>query len=710
MDLNKYAYDKDDLAKDIRRSPFMRITPAFMCGIAAGYLTPLKFVSPVAPAVAILVALAVLVALHAIERKTGNGDFASHAGALCLFVFLLAGLYSARLQPSESALPLGEERYYRLLTTENPHSGKKCSRVDAEVLAHSSDGKTWSRCRERTIVYFHDNAPVSLVPGDVFLCRTTFASIPHPSNPDEFDFAERMARAGIFAYSFTDAENVAVVERGRISLYKRFVLNVQRSAYETLQNAGLGEDELAVMTALFTGNKEYLDDDLRQAYAASGTVHLLAVSGLHVGIIFAVLEFLLRFAGRSRGARIAKGTVTLVVLWVYASIAGMSPSITRACTMFSIFVLGDMYGRRRNTYNNIALAAFVSCAVNPGAMFELGFQLSYAAVLGIVCFQPKFAAMLSCGNRFVNTLTGYASVTLAAQLGTLPIILFAFKSFPAYFLSANLIVVPLTSVLMYLGLGVMALSWSDFPLTVGGAALDFCASTTIRIVRFFGALPGAVVGGIYVNGVQCFLLVVAVVSFALLLSSRKRMFAKTLLVSLTGVFLVHAFHRHEAANRREFGMFRVNKAFYAYFIDRGEGFSVRDTASFGVSFDGKTRNYMMKRGFVSERDLEAFSLTDSVPRSRGGLVLFAGKRIAFSSRLESTEKPSVAPLPVDYLMVTDGDGASPDKLLACYAPGQIVVADNLSVGKRERWIRLAEARRIPCHDIRGEGFWNCKIE
>jgi competence protein ComEC len=710
VDKSKYTYGADDFAKDIRQSPFVRITLAFIGGIVAAELTPLKFVSPVVPAVSIPLALIVPVVLYLIRRNGRNRDFAPHVGAICLFVFFLAGICSARLQPSASTLPLGEERYYRLLTTENPHAGRKFSRVDAKVLAYSSDGYTWNRSQEHTIVYFSGSASAILSPGDVFVCRTTFNSIPHPSNPDEFDFAEYMARSAIFACSYIEAANAVVVEQGQISFYKRFVLNIQHSVYGILHRAGLGKEELAVMTALFTGNKEYLDDDLREAYAASGTVHLLAVSGLHVGIIFMVLQFLMRFAGGRRGARIVKGTITLLVLWTYAAIAGMAPSIVRACTMFSIFVIGDMWGRRRNTYNNIAFAAFISCAVNPGAIFELGFQLSYAAVLGIVCFQPKFMRILSCRNRFANTVAESASVTLAAQLGTLPIILFVFKSFPAYFLSANLIVVPLTSVLMYLGLAVAALSWNDLLLTVGGAVLDFCVSITIRIVRFFSALPGAVVGGIYINELQCLLLAVAIVSLAFLMSSGKRIFTKVILVSLTGIFAVHALYRYEAANSREFGLFRVNRAFYAYFIDRGRVFSVRDTASFGVSFDGKTRNYMMRRGFVPERDMEAFSLADSVPCSRDGLILFAGKRIALSSQLESTGTSPLVPLPVDYLMVTGGDGASPDELLACYAPRHIVVADNLPFGKRERWLSLAGARRIPCRDIRGEGFWNCKIK
>jgi competence protein ComEC len=708
----KYAYTSDDFAEDIRRSPFVRVTLAFAGGIAAAYFTPLKFVSSVVPAAAILVALVVSAALHAAKGKGRIRYFSPHTGALYLWVFFFAGVCMARLQPSASALPLDEERYYRLLTAENPRyrTGRKYSTVDARVLAHSSDGKSWSRCGERAIVFFSGDASAILSPGDVFVCRTTFSSIPHPSNPDEFDFAAHMARIGIFAYSYVEAANATTVEQGRISFYKRFVLNIQRSVYEILRGAGLGKDEFGVMTALFTGNKEYLDSDLREAYAASGTVHLLAVSGLHVGIVYMVLQFLMRFAGGRRSAKIVKGIVTLIVLWIYAAVAGMAPSIARACTMFSIFVIGDVWGRRRNTYNNIALAAFVSCAANPGALFELGFQLSYAAVLGIVCFQPKFMQILSCRNRFANTVAEGASVTLAAQLGTLPIILFVFRSFPVYFLFANLIVVPLTSVLMYLGLTVAALSHSDFLLTAGGAALNFCVSITIRIVRFFSSLPGAVVEGIYIGKLQCLLLAVAILSLVFLMLSRRRMFANVLLVSLTGIFAIHALYRHETANSREFGLFRVNRAFYAYFIDRGQGFSVRDTASFGVSFDSKTRNYMTRRGFVSERDLEAFSLADSFPCSRSGLILFAGKRIALSSQLESAGKPPAAPLPVDYLMVTGSDGASPDELLACYAPQHIVVADNLPFGKRKKWLSLAAARRIPCRDIRGEGFWNCMIK
>jgi competence protein ComEC len=540
-------------------------------------------------------------------------------------------------------------------------------------------------------------------PGDVLVCKTVFNETPPPQNPEEFDYREYLRRKKIFSTSFVNSENIAVVDSGQINFYKKFIFKLQQYSLETLQKAQLKSEELAVALALLIGDKQLLEDDLRNSYTNSGTIHLLAVSGLHVGIVFMILNFVLRFMDRKKKMRLIKGFIILISLWIYASIAGLAASIVRASAMFSIFIIADMTGKSKSTYNNMALSCFIMCLANPYVIFESGFQLSYLAVLGIVYFQPKFMKPFYNCNKFAKPFVECMTVTVAAQLGTLPVILYIFKTFPTYFLLSNLILVPYTSVVMYIGAIVVALSWQPSLLFISGTVLNYAIYLMNWTVQFFDRMPNSTIDGIQINGIQCILLVVSIISLAFLFSFKKRVFFTAILVSMIGLFSISAFHSYKASSHKEFGMFGVKRAFYAYFIENGKGFFIRDTVSINKSFDFNTKNYLISRGFCSEQDLTGLSLADSIPDLYKGVLLFSGKKIALSSKLTLSNSFSGTPLNVDYLFITERQNIKPETVLSCYNPAKIIIANNLPVSKITEWIEIAESRKIPYHNIKTDG-------
>jgi competence protein ComEC len=618
-------------------------------------------------------------------------------------IFFFLGVSLVQLNPLKTTVPLNEENYFELLVTENPVNTDNALRINVKIRAFSADKEHWTKCDELSIIYMGKDSTLRFSPGDVLVCQTVFNDISPPQNHEEFDYKTYLKRKKIFSTSFVNAGKLVVVDSGQINPYIKFIFKLQQYALETLQNAGLESEELAVALALLTGDKQYLEDDLRNSYVASGTVHLLAVSGLHVGIVFIILNFALQFMDRRKKMRILKGCIILGSLWIFASIAGLASSIVRASTMFSIFVVADMTNKSKSTYNNIAFACFIMCIMNPYAIFETGFQLSYLAVLGIVYFQPKFMKPFHNCNRFLKPVLESSMVTLSAQLGTLPVILLSFKLFPTYFLFSNLILVPYTSVVMYIGALVVALSWQPFLLMLGGWALNHAIYAMNWVVKFFDKLPHSTVDGIYINGIQCTLLVVSILSLAFLLSFKKRIFFAMILISLIGIFSINALHSYKASSHKEFGIFGVEMAFYAYFIENGKGFSIRDTVSVNSSFDFNTKNYLIKRGFRSEQDLTGLSLSDSIPNSYKGVLLFAGKKIALLSQLKVNATFSGVPLNVDYLCVTQRHNDKPETVLACYNPSKIIIANNLPAYKIAEWIHIAESKKIPYHNVKTNG-------
>jgi len=689
-------YSSSDFLKDIKCAPFIRITIPLMLGVVVQYKSALN-VNGLFFVIPLLLSLLLFVLFKASKQYSKAWIYGLHYYLLLFF----AGICLVQARPQQSAIPLGEKVFCRFVVTDNPKINEKSIGLSVKINAFSVDGEKWEKCKEKSIVYVSKNDNVNISAGDEMLCKAVFNEINSIRNPEEFNYKEYLAMRKIFSSSFINTNDIAKIDSAQISVYKKAVLNIQDYAHNALSQAGLGNDELSVAIALLIGNKQYLDDDLRQAYVSSGTIHVLAVSGLHVGIIFMILSFLLQFMNRNNKTRIAKGFIILLSLWAYASIAGLAPSICRAALMFSVFVVADMTGRTKNTYNNIAFSCFVLTIINPLIIFDVGFQLSYSAVLGIVFFQPKFMKLLESRSKLVNAITGCLTVTLAAQLATLPIILYTYKLFPIYFLISNLIIVPIIPFVMYLGLMTITtsaiISWTSLIFEIFGVIFNLSIKSMNFFVKTIESLPGSVADGIYINSAQCLMLCACVLFLALIFAFRNIVFTKLLLVTLIGVFTIRAIHLYDISAQKEFGVFNTGKPFYAFFIKPQQSFALSDTQT--TAFDYNTKNYLIKKGFKSEKDLHLYILTDSIPESYKGIVLFSGLRIGILSQLEINNNYNETPFDLDYLYVTES--INPETVLKCYNPAEIYLSNNLPGYIANEWANTKESLK---------SFWKLSIE
>jgi competence protein ComEC len=206
-----------------------------------------------------------------------------------------------------------------------------------------------------------------------------------------------------------------------------------------------------VAEALLLGIKDDLDDSVSDAYSTSGTLHVLAVSGLHVALIFAILGKILHGLYSVRFGSITALSIQIGATWFYAVLSGFSPSIIRAAVMLSLISIGKNMKRRPSSGNMLLASAFFILIADPDSLFDLGFQLSYLAVTGIIYLAEPIENLILVKYRLLSLLWESASVTIAAQLFTTPLILYHFGRFPIYFLLANLTIVPWSSLILYAG-------------------------------------------------------------------------------------------------------------------------------------------------------------------------------------------------------------------------------------------------------------------
>lgn len=296
---------------------------------------------------------------------------------------------------------------------------------------------------------------------------------------------------------------------------------LQQRLYDRLSAAGLEGDELATVGALTLGYKEDLDPALKRHFQASGAAHVLAVSGLHTGIIYGLLLFILTLGGRVRPMhenRLGRWSISLiiiVIMWGYAYLTGMTPSVVRAVLMLSLVEIGRALYRFSLTLNTIASSAFLILMVHPSSLWSVSFQLSYAATTAIVLFTPSFLSLPReqgrAKSRFWTYFIGIIVVSIAAQIGTLPITIYYFHQVSSYFLLANLIVLPLATVLVPSGLITIALGGSSLGLIAGKITWAF-AWLMNHAVEWIEHLPGSTIPA-HTNGWMVFVYYVLLLLF-----------------------------------------------------------------------------------------------------------------------------------------------------------------------------------------------------
>ena len=356
------------------------------------------------------------------------------------------------LYPEEKAVYDSLYVYTFILSSEN-HSTAKYERYEAQTYY----GKVYAYIKRDSLnTKFHT--------GDTIIAATR---IRRPDSIGSFDYRKYLLRKGIIGSAF--------IYRYEVKSNESYSPTLQKRLYDRLSSAGLEGDELATTGAITLGYKEDLDPAVKHRFQSSGAAHVLAVSGLHTGIIYLIVISILTLGGRikplyeNRLGRCALSITVICIMWLYAWITGLTPSVVRAVVMVTIVETGKMFYRHGVSVNSIAAAAFFILLARPLDLWSVGFQLSFAATFAIVLLANRSEKKLHlrAKNRFLNWILGMIIVSVAAQLGTLPLTIYYFGYVSTYFLLTNLIVLPIATFLVPSGIVSIAL---------GGTTAGICFS------------------------------------------------------------------------------------------------------------------------------------------------------------------------------------------------------------------------------------------
>ena len=380
--------------------------------------------------------------------------------------------------------------------------------------------------------------------GDRILIKNKFIAIKESLNPHQFNYKNYLVKQGIHQQVYTTKQELLLLDQTSTS-FLGFIAAFRLKIQQSLQQYDFSEDELAIMNALLLGQRQDISKELTANYSKAGAIHILAVSGLHVGIILWMLSFVLKPLERYKKGKVIKLVLVLLFLWFFAVLAGMSASVTRAVTMFSAIAIGQFYNKRNAVEHSLIFSMFILLLLKPLFLFDVGFQLSYLAVFGIIWVQPVFYQLWKPKYYIIDKGLQLITVSTAAQLGVLPISLFYFHQFPGLFFLSNLLIIPFLGVILGTGIIVLGLSYLTilpiFLVDIYGGII----SILNRLVAFIARQEAFLFSDISFSFIKMFfsyLVIIACFQFFLKRNAKRCLFFLSSVLVFQSVFFYEKYH------------------------------------------------------------------------------------------------------------------------------------------------------------------------
>lgn len=529
---------------------------------------------------------------------------------------------------------------------------------------------------KQIVCYFQpDSLKEELNPGDEFIFEGRIQPFRNAVNLNDFDYVSYMSNQGYAGWVYVLSDSRMPTGNEVITL-KTKAQYLRARIIRFYQQLGFNETQYTILAALTLGYQEALSDDIKQSFRATGTAHVLSVSGLHVGIIYAVLSFLLSFIKRtSRGYRI-KPVLIIILLWLYAFITGLPPSVIRAAAMLTVFCLSEIFNRNSFTLNGLYIAAFFMLLFRPLWLFDVSFQLSFISVLAILYLHPKAVSLINLKNNVLRYVWQMFTLSVVAQLGTFPLCLYYFGTFPTYFFISNMLVVPLVTFITYAAMSIVlaklltyilpGLGYYIFylPLKILQGLVDILTS----VISFFEKLPYAVISDVHISGINLLLLSLFIICTLIFLIYKK---SKAVVIALSTVLIMLSLHFYSNISKEP---------------DRLIVYRRSDTAELKWFVDGQ--EYFLKYANTDTLN-QVYRIKD-----KSLLVLrsneFKGKQIASQFK-------------ADIIILSKGGSYSISDIKNAFATQFIILDSSLPDASSRRLVKESQKHNITCYQVTQDG-------
>jgi competence protein ComEC len=523
------------------------------------------------------------------------------------------------------------------------------------------------------LIAIKDTTANKLYYGDELLIPAKYNPIDPPFNPAEFNYKKYLANQNVYHQAFLYPKQYVVLNHNAGNPIIAYSLRLRQRLVDKLKLNMHDTSAIAVASTLILGYKADLSNEVLQAYSKTGTIHILSVSGGHVAIIYLLLNLIFGFLGRYKYGKIFKALLIITLIWYYSMLTGFSPAVCRATVMISLIIIGRAYSRYINTLNILAISAFFLLLYNPLFITDVGFQLSYLAVAGLIIFQPLVYKWLTFKNKWADKLWAACSVSIAAQVITFPLSAFYFHQFPVYFLVSNLFIIIPAEIILCVGMVYLVLPQMPVVSVSLGWILEKSIVIMNKVLVIIEHAPFASIGKIWLTTFEYLLAYAIIISLFYFLFDRKKWLLKVSLITLLALTISISLKRISAVQADSITFLNMRK-------HQGIVFKQGDKAIILSDLNAADKNYQYSiQPYLDSckiADTAIYTIKQNINSTflvkNNNLIQFQKKKVLlFDKQLQN--KNLSHKLKVDYLYLTGNPHTSVAELDKNYEYASLVI-------------------------------------
>ncbi len=664
----------------------------------------------------------IFITLFFVKKINKNSFFNQFFGKTLFLIFFTLGIYLTALRQetfSSKIFNVFQEKKISIVEiSEEINEKKNYVFIIAKLLWTKKLKNTYSYFQnEKVFIYIEkDSLSKKLKIGDQIFINGRFNEIEKSKNPGQFDYKNYLKILGVHKQIFLKKDQWKIFHK-KNSLWKK-ARNFRGKLLKIYKEFILNNENYSVVAALTLGYKKDLSSETERNFSASGAMHILAVSGLHVGIIYLFLIYLLFFLENGNKRRILRLVILFIFVWSYAFLTGFSVPVIRASLMLCFYEIGKTFNRSTNVYSSLSVAAFVLLFYDPFYIVQVGFLLSFFAVIGIVHFVPKISKNLIFDYKnqktflkkiflwFLNTIWVLFCVSLAAQIAIFPISIYIFNIFPVYFLITNLIVIKLAAlIILFAIIFFISYSVNFFPHFLS-KILNYLLDFLNYSVSFIENLPFSVYE-VKINFFQTVFMYIFVILFAFFLKSKKIKYLKLSLTVFIITFLSLNLENFKNQKTKKFIVYSIKKSFAVDFIKNKESFLMLEGK---IKNDENLQNYFIKANHLNLGIKRKFLMDFEKKNFFSFCRIFLGnyyfsfenKKILILKKNAIFCKKNFFKLKIDYLILDKFSKINLEKIFSYFDVNQIILS-NYSKYEIKNFVKECKSKNIKIWNVSEEG-------
>jgi len=585
---------------------------------------------------------------------------------------------------------------------ENPRSIKADGYIESVI-----NNDSVINCKGKLLLYFSkDSVSPALHYGDMILIHKDIQSIKNSGNPGEFDYERYAAFQETYHNVFLKKDDWVLLNEKNINSFKQFFLSARQNILSVLRNNIKGDkNESGIAEALLVGYTNDLDKDLIQSYNNMGVSHIIAISGMSLGLIYLMLLWIFNKIRFIRKSRPIKMIALLSCMWIFALLTGESASVMRSAIVLTCLIIGNGFNKKASAYNSLAASAFMLICYNPYYLWDVGFQISYLAVISILVFRKPIYDCIYIKNKGLNKLWNFISVTISVQVLTFPVCIYYFHQFPVLFLITNLVAIPLSIIILFAEIFLLALYWIPFAGIYLGKMILLLIELMNKFILWINRLPFAQVENLSISTLSTWLLYAMVIGFLAWLINKNKTALKFALFSTLLFAIAFAYNNWQVMQQNKIVVYNIPKRKAIDFISGNDYEFLGDSI---LQSDTILQNLELKPARMA---LQLDNKTHSLPTvfNKDVFYQFKNKRLLLVDG-KTLFAPNQQKINVDVIIISQNPKLYISQLASVFNCNQYVFDASNSLWKIDKWKKDCEKLHLRSYSIPDEGAFILNAE